>query len=91
MHNQPGTSGASAAGGGPPLSPAGRTSHSRHTSASSTNSSSSSHNNRLSIAERNQAFLDSLDRARDDKVQRNLDTLSLFSPVKTNQPSGWLV
>ena len=75
MYNQP-HSAHEASGGGPPLSPAGRSSHSRHTSASSTNSSSSSSlNNRLSIAERNQAFLESLNRARDDKVQSTWDTV----------------
>jgi len=77
MYNQPHSSsmasGASASR--PPLSPSaaeggGPSSHSRHTSASSTNSSSSS-NNRLSIAERNQAFLESLNRARDDKSPEN--------------------
>lgn len=75
MYNQPHSSSmASGSASRPPLSPSaaegGPTSHSRHTSASSTNSSSSS-NNRLSIAERNQAFLESLNRARDDKVQRS--------------------
>ena len=76
MYNQPHSAHEASAAAGPPLSPAGRSSHSRHTSASSTNSSSSSSlNNRLSIAERNQAFLESLNRARDDKVQSTSDTV----------------